>query len=190
MRVLHLRQYRFPILKSIGGVTRRVLRTTAAPIFSTLQPIVAAAHFAKACGQGAGDSDLPSYTHVHLSLPFCPAAGAYSTGRRNTLIMEVFMGRPAGWMLRLSGRGAMRSPGAPSLRREGERQFRSRLPPESRVRRRPKPLACRRRWARAGSVIVVACHCSCRSLCLRGICRSWSEKRLPFCGSKTSGSGR
>jgi IS30 family transposase len=48
---------------------------------------------------------------------------AYSTGRRNTLIMEVFMGRPAGWMLKLTGRGAMRSPGAPSLRREVERQF-------------------------------------------------------------------
>jgi IS30 family transposase len=33
------------------------------------------------------------------------------------------MGRPAGWMLKLTGRGAMRSPGAPSLRREVERQF-------------------------------------------------------------------
>ena len=48
---------------------------------------------------------------------------AYSTGRRNTLIMEVFMGRPAGWMQKLTGRGAMRSPGAPSLRREVEREF-------------------------------------------------------------------
>ena len=33
------------------------------------------------------------------------------------------MGRPAGWMQKLTGRGAMRSPGAPSLRREVERQF-------------------------------------------------------------------
>ena len=33
------------------------------------------------------------------------------------------MGRPAGWMQNLTGRGAMRSPGAPSLRREIERQF-------------------------------------------------------------------
>ena len=33
------------------------------------------------------------------------------------------MGRPAGWMQQLTGRGAMRSPGAPSLRREVERQF-------------------------------------------------------------------
>ncbi len=33
------------------------------------------------------------------------------------------MGRPAGWMQKLTGRGAMRSPGAPSLRREVERLF-------------------------------------------------------------------
>src|SRR5258708_38949074 len=33
------------------------------------------------------------------------------------------MGRPAGWMHKLTGRGAMRSPGAPSHRREIERRF-------------------------------------------------------------------
>lgn len=33
------------------------------------------------------------------------------------------MGRPAGWMHQLTGRGAMRSPGAPSHRREIERRF-------------------------------------------------------------------
>ena len=33
------------------------------------------------------------------------------------------MGRPAGWMQKLTGRGAMHSPGAPSLRRDVERQF-------------------------------------------------------------------
>lgn len=33
------------------------------------------------------------------------------------------MGRPAGWMQKLTGRGAMRSPGAPSHRREIERLF-------------------------------------------------------------------
>jgi transposase len=33
------------------------------------------------------------------------------------------MGRPEGWMKQLTGRGPMRSPGAPSLRREVERQF-------------------------------------------------------------------
>jgi len=43
--------------------------------------------------------------------------------------------------------------------------FGSRLPPESRARRQLKPLACHSRWARAGSVIVVACRCSCPSLC-------------------------
>jgi transposase len=37
--------------------------------------------------------------------------------------MEVFMGRPAGWMQKLTKRGAMRSPGAPSLRNEIERLF-------------------------------------------------------------------
>lgn len=33
------------------------------------------------------------------------------------------MGRPAGWMKELTGRAAMKSPGAPSLRREVERAF-------------------------------------------------------------------
>ena len=33
------------------------------------------------------------------------------------------MGRPAGWMYKLTGRGAMCSPGAPSHRRETERRF-------------------------------------------------------------------
>ena len=33
------------------------------------------------------------------------------------------MRRPAGWTQKLTGRVAMRSPGAPSLRREVERQF-------------------------------------------------------------------
>ena len=32
------------------------------------------------------------------------------------------MGRPAGWMRQLTGRSAMRSPGAPSLRHEIERR--------------------------------------------------------------------
>ena len=46
-----------------------------------------------------------------------------STGRRNTLIVEVLMGRPAGWMKELTGRSSMKSPGAPALRREVEREF-------------------------------------------------------------------
>lgn len=33
------------------------------------------------------------------------------------------MGRPAGWVKQFTGRDAMRSPGAPSVRREVERQF-------------------------------------------------------------------
>jgi IS30 family transposase len=33
------------------------------------------------------------------------------------------MGRPAGWMMALTGRSSMKSPGAPSLRREVEREF-------------------------------------------------------------------
>lgn len=33
------------------------------------------------------------------------------------------MGRPAGWMKVLSGRSPMKSPGAPSLRRDVEREF-------------------------------------------------------------------
>lgn len=33
------------------------------------------------------------------------------------------MGRPAGWMKALTGRSAMKSPGAPALRREVERAF-------------------------------------------------------------------
>ena len=39
------------------------------------------------------------------------------------LITEVFMGRPAGWMQKLTKRGVMRSLGAPSLRNEIERLF-------------------------------------------------------------------
>ena len=48
-------------------------------------------------------------------------SSANSTGRRNTLV-EVLR-RPAEWMQKLTGRGAMRSPGAPSLRNEIERLF-------------------------------------------------------------------
>ena len=36
---------------------------------------------------------------------------ADSTGRRNTSMMEVLMGRPAGWMKELTGRSPMKSPG-------------------------------------------------------------------------------
>src|SRR3954468_1300306 len=39
------------------------------------------------------------------------------------LIVGVLMGRPAGWMVALTGRSPMKSPGAPSLRREIQRAF-------------------------------------------------------------------
>src|SRR3954467_13411269 len=52
-----------------------------------------------------------------------PAVRADSRGRRNTSIMEVLMGRPAGWMKELTGRAPMKSPGKPSLRRDVERLF-------------------------------------------------------------------
>src|SRR5919199_783257 len=51
------------------------------------------------------------------------ARKADSTGRRNTSILEVLMGRPAGWMKELTGRSPMKSPGKPSLRRDVERLF-------------------------------------------------------------------
>ena len=48
---------------------------------------------------------------------------ADSTGRRNTSIMEVRMGRSQGWTTTVTGRPAMRSPGRPAPRREVEREF-------------------------------------------------------------------
>jgi hypothetical protein len=50
-----------------------------------------------------------------------------STGRRNILMVEVLLGRPAGWMTELTGRGPMSSPGAPSHRRGIEREFRKEI---------------------------------------------------------------
>jgi hypothetical protein len=38
-------------------------------------------------------------------------------------MVEVLMGRPAGWMRELTGRAPMKSPGKPSLRRDVERLF-------------------------------------------------------------------
>jgi hypothetical protein len=62
-----------------------------------------------------------------------------SPGRSNTLTMDVVLGRPAGWMKELTGRSPMKSPGAPSHRREVEREFRKQVArPGSRAR--PKAL--------------------------------------------------
>ena len=62
---------------------------------------------------------------IHRGWSTTPTPGrrADSTGRRNTLIVEVLMGRPAGWMQELTGMAAMTSPGKPSLRRDVEREF-------------------------------------------------------------------
>lgn len=58
----------------------------------------------------------------HAAHPI-PTYWVDSTGRRNTLMVEVLMGRPAGWMTGLTGRSPMKSPGAPRHRREIEREF-------------------------------------------------------------------
>jgi IS30 family transposase len=50
--------------------------------------------------------------------------GGFNWSSQRHLITEVGeMGRPAGWMKLLTGRSAMKSPGAPALRREVERLF-------------------------------------------------------------------
>ena len=82
------------------------------------------------------------------------ARKADSTGRRNTSILEVSMGRPAGWMTELTGRSPMKSPGAPRWRREVERAF-WRRSARGCCRVRPqRRSACRRRsgsrWFRHG----------------------------------------
>src|SRR5512133_11393 len=48
---------------------------------------------------------------------------ADSSGRRNTSIVEVGMGRPRGWASTATGRAVMRSPGRPPVRRDLEREF-------------------------------------------------------------------
>ena len=56
-----------------------------------------------------------------------PDARRWRTGRIQLVVakpsfMEAFMGRPAGWMKKLTGRAVLRSRGAPSHRREVARQ--------------------------------------------------------------------
>ena len=53
------------------------------------------------------------------------------------------MGRPAGWMQKFTGRAAMRSPGAPSLGREMERQFWKQIAKGITSEKALRPLACR-----------------------------------------------
>ena len=67
------------------------------------------------------DCLTPAEAQAWVNSP--PVYSADSTGRRNTSIVEVLMGRPAGWMRELTGRAPMKSPGKPSLRRDVERLF-------------------------------------------------------------------
>ena len=52
-----------------------------------------------------------------------PVTSADSSGRRNTLMWRCVMGRQSGWLVRQTGRPAMRSPGRPPIRRDVERAF-------------------------------------------------------------------
>ena len=68
-------------------------------------------------------TDGTSPSSISVSVKCIAVYWVNSTGRRNTSMMEVLMGRPAGWMKELTGRSPMKSPGAPSHRREVQRQF-------------------------------------------------------------------
>jgi hypothetical protein len=62
-------------------------------------------------GALAGDAALVKNTHVLVTKDYDNEVHwARSTGRRNTLIVEVLMGRPAGWMKELTGRAPSPSP--------------------------------------------------------------------------------
>lgn len=79
------------------------------------------AHRADVAGAGHGAGAATSHFGDPSFGPGVP--GRIQPVVATPLIEEVFMGRPAGWMHKLTGRGAMRSPGAPSHRREIERRF-------------------------------------------------------------------
>lgn len=85
------------------------------------------------------------------------------------------MGRPAGWMQKLTGRGAMRSPGAPSLRREIERQFWEKI---------ATGITSDKVAEAVGVSQVVGTRW------FRHTCRSPSERRSDFCGPNASGCER
>ncbi|PWK28112.1 hypothetical protein C7534_14023 [Pseudomonas sp. OV226] len=73
----------------------------------------------------------------------------YSDGRIQPVVAtplnEVFMGRPADWMQNLTERGAMRSPGAPSLLNEIERLFWEKIATGITSERQRRPLAYHQR---------------------------------------------
>ena len=71
------------------------------------------------------------------------------------------MGRPAGWMTALTGRSPMKSPGAPSLRREVERQFWREIATGITTEAAASASAYLRRWVLAGFATVAACPSIC-----------------------------
>jgi len=100
------------------------------------------------------------------------------------------MGRPAGWMKELTGRSAMKSPGAPSLRREVERQFwrgvaRGLSSEDAAVAIGASPAAGSRWFRERGGMPPLSLP-----RCPAGICRSPSVRRSHCCGRRTSASAR
>ncbi len=78
------------------------------------------------CGSGYQGVGHGLRTAWQASRPAVPLGSGVARRTQSvvaTPLIEVYMGRPAGWMQKLTGRGAMRSPGAPSLRSEIERLF-------------------------------------------------------------------
>jgi putative transposase len=75
--------------------------------------------------------DMALWRRDHAGTPAGPGlvhhsgAGSHGGFNRSSQHLDCggVMGRPAGWMKELTGRSPMKSPGAPSLRREVEREF-------------------------------------------------------------------
>lgn len=82
------------------------------------------------------------------------------------------MGRPIGWMQKLTGRGSMRSPGAPSLRCEIERRFWELIAIGITSERAAEAIGVSQAVGYRGGMPL-----SCRPLYLVDTCRSVSEKR-------------
>jgi hypothetical protein len=100
------------------------------------------------------------------------------------------MGRPAGWMYKLTGRGAMRSPGAPSHRRETERRFWEQIATgiisEKAAEAVGVSQAVGTLWFRHNGGMPL----SMLSPISGSICRSRSEKRLDYFRARVSGYAR
>jgi IS30 family transposase len=88
------------------------------------------------------------------------------------------MGRPQGWMITLTGRPGMRSPGRPPIRRDVERAFWGKIAEGLTSEDAAVPAACRGRSARGGSGNVAACHRFSWVRRLVGICRSPSVREI------------